>query len=61
MPVERRDARVAGIRFRPGVAGRFLGIAPRELTDRWAPLEDLWGRRGRGLHERLQEAASSRE
>ncbi|MGC9970359.1 MAG: helix-turn-helix domain-containing protein [Bryobacteraceae bacterium] len=54
-------ARVAGIRFRPGVAGRFLGIAPRELTDGWAPLEDLWGRRGRGLHERLQEAASPRE
>jgi AraC-like DNA-binding protein len=53
--------RVAGIRFRPGVAGRFLGIAPCELTDGFAPLEDLWGRRGRGLHERLQEAASSRE
>lgn len=53
--------RVAGIRFRPGVAGRFLGIAPRELTDRFAPLEDLWGRRGRGLHERLLEAASSGE
>jgi AraC-like DNA-binding protein len=54
-------ARVAGIRFRPGMAGRFLGIAPRELTDGWAPLEDLWGRRARGLHERLREASSSRE
>jgi hypothetical protein len=36
-------ARVAGIRFRPGMAGRFLRVAPRELTDRWTPLEDLWG------------------
>jgi AraC-like DNA-binding protein len=54
-------ARFAGIRFRPGMAGRFLGIAPRELTDRSAPLEDLWGRRGHGLHQRLEEASSSGE
>lgn len=54
-------ARVTGIRFRPGMAGRFLRVAPRDLTDRVTPLEDLWGPPARRLHERLEEASSPGE
>jgi AraC-like DNA-binding protein len=49
---------VVGLRFRPGMAGRFLRIPADELTDRWAPLEDLWGSRGRELRRRLEDTAS---
>src|SRR5271154_2263655 len=50
MTVEQRfdfpqDAHQTGVRFRPGMAGRFLGISPAELTDASAPLEDLLPRR----------------
>jgi AraC-like DNA-binding protein len=44
---------VMGLRFRPGHAARALGVAATELTDGWAPLDALWGRRGRALAERL--------
>jgi AraC-like DNA-binding protein len=48
MTVERRfdlpgGSRTFGIRFRPGMAVPFLGIAAAELTDRIVALEDLWG------------------
>ncbi len=51
-------AQLAGVRFRPGMAGRFLGVAPSELTDTSAPLEDLWPRRARELQRRLDDAKS---
>ena len=50
---------VVGIRFRPGAAGRFLGAAPSELTDRLIPLEDIWGARGRRLAEALRDTRSA--
>jgi AraC-like DNA-binding protein len=52
---------IAGVRFRPGQAGAFLHIAARELTDRSAPLEDLWGAPARRLENRLAETQSRRE
>jgi AraC-like DNA-binding protein len=51
-------ASVAGIRFRPGMAGTFLGVRPVELTDTSAALEDLWPRRTRELKRRLDDAQS---
>ncbi len=54
-------AYVTGIRFRPGMAGSFLGVSPEELTDASAPLEDLWSRRARELTRRLDDARSIRD
>lgn len=52
---------LAGVRFRPGMAGLFLGVAPAELTDRIAPLDDIWGSAGRSLAGRLDGAATAAE
>jgi AraC-like DNA-binding protein len=49
---------MAGIRFRPGMAGPFLGVSPAELTDGSAPLEDLWARRARELKIKVEDARS---
>ncbi len=54
-------AQLAGIRFRPGMAGAFLGISPAELTDASAALEDLWSRRARELQRRADDARSIHE
>lgn len=51
----------AGVRFQPGMAGRFLGVAPAELTDRIVPLEDLWGAPARAWEARLRDARSPGE
>ena len=61
MTVEQRfdygaDATIVGVRFRPGMAGQFLGAAPEELTDATVPLEDIWGRAGRALAGQLEDA-----
>ena len=53
--------RIAGVRFRPGMAGPFLRVAPAELTDTVVPLEGLWGRAGREMAARLHEARSTDE
>ena len=42
-------ARTLILRFRPGWSVPLLGVAANELTDRIAPLEDVWGRAGRDL------------
>ena len=52
-------AQLVGIRFRPGMAGFFLGDVAPELVDRWTPLEDLWGARGRHLHQELGDSATA--
>ena len=62
MTVERRfdlaaGARTIGVRFRPGMAGAFLGAAPVEFTDRTVALEDVWGGRARQLQSLLADAA----
>ncbi|HEY1206373.1 MAG: helix-turn-helix transcriptional regulator [Bryobacteraceae bacterium] len=53
------QTQLVGIRFRPGMAGFFLGGVAPELVDRWTPLEDLWGARGRRLHQELGDSASA--
>jgi AraC-like DNA-binding protein len=66
MTVERRfdlaaGARTAGVRFHPGMAGAFLGVAPGDLTDRTLALEDVWGVRARQVQSRLADARSVEE
>jgi len=66
MTVEQRfqfppGAAMAGIRFRPGMAGTFLGVSPAELTDGTAALGDLSTRRARELEKRLDDARSIRD
>lgn len=53
-------ADLAGVRFRPGVAGRWLGIPATELLNRHRPLEDFWGRlKTAELCHRLGEARTA--
>jgi AraC-like DNA-binding protein len=47
------QATFVGIRFRPGAAPGFLGIAASELVDRSVRLSDLWGRSADELAEQL--------
>lgn len=49
---------VVGASFRVGMAAAILGVSLDELRDRHVSIEELWGYRGRQLHERL---ASIRE
>ena len=50
-----------GVRFRPGMARMMLGVAPPELTDRVAPLDELWGRQANRLADQLAYAKSAEE
>lgn len=52
---------MTGVRFRPGMAGIFLGASPAELTDGSAQLDSLWPRRTRTLQQRLDDAVSIRD
>jgi AraC-like DNA-binding protein len=66
MTVEQRyqfpqGAAMTGVRFRPGMAGTFLGVSPGELTDGSAFLNDLWPRRARTLERQLDDAKSIRD
>jgi AraC-like DNA-binding protein len=53
-----RPVRTVGVRFRPGAAGRFLGLPLQPLTDTRADLADLWGG---GVAARLDDALWTRE
>lgn len=56
-PVQRRPGAVAvGIRFHPGAAPALLGPPASELRDTRVAPDDLWGRPGRELAERVGEA-----
>jgi AraC-like DNA-binding protein len=58
-PVRRRPGGVAvGVRFHPGAAPSLLGTPASELRDTRVGPEDLWGRDGRELAERVGEAAT---
>ena len=48
----------AGLRFRPGMARRFLGVGAAELRDRVMPLEDVIGSKARDVESRLESAAT---
>jgi AraC-like DNA-binding protein len=47
-----------GVRFRPGMWTKQIGIPGDRLTNKILPLEDLWGVRGRKLLSQLVEARS---
>ncbi len=53
------QTQIVGVRFRPGRARSILGLSPREFTDNFISLEDLWPRRGKELRIRMQEAKSA--
>lgn len=38
-------ANLVGVRFRPGIAARWLGVSATEFLNTHPPLEDIWGRR----------------
>ena len=50
-----------GLRFRTGAAALGLGFPAAELRDRSARLEEVWGRAGRELEDRVAEAAGADE
>jgi AraC-like DNA-binding protein len=50
---------VVGVSFKPGAAGILLDVSMTEITDRHIGLDDLWGHRGRVLHERLLAAKNT--
>lgn len=53
-------ARLAGVRFHPGVAGRWLGVPASELVNRHQPLNEVWDRRTVDeLSDRLAHAPSA--
>lgn len=50
-------ASLTGVRFRPGVANRWLGVSAAALLNTHPPLEDIWGRRATaGLSNKLAHA-----
>jgi AraC-like DNA-binding protein len=51
-------AAVMGVRFRVGAAGAALGMPARELLDATVPLEDVWGREGEWIAERVAAPAT---
>jgi AraC-like DNA-binding protein len=58
-PVHRRPGAVAvGVRFHPGAAPSLLGPPASGLRDTRVAPQDLWGRDGRELAERVGEAAT---
>src|SRR5207302_3572253 len=53
---------LAGIRFRPGVAVRWLGVSAAELLNTHPALEDCWGRRATArLSEAIAQAKTAME
>jgi AraC-like DNA-binding protein len=53
-------ADLVGVRFLPGVAGRWLGVSAVELLNAHPPLEDIWGRRStEPLSDKLASAGSA--
>jgi AraC-like DNA-binding protein len=58
VPVARRAGEtVVGVRFHPGAGPAVLGPRASELRDRRVSLEDVWGRDGRELEERVAAAS----
>ena len=53
--------RRVGLRFRPGMARRFVGTGVAELCDRVIPLDDVMGKAARELRDGLDAARSNGE
>ncbi|MBK5565558.1 helix-turn-helix domain-containing protein [Ensifer sp. SSB1] len=56
LPVIAGGANIVGLRFRPGVAASFLRTSLSEITGQIVPLDVFWGKEGRELDARLQDA-----
>jgi AraC-like DNA-binding protein len=52
------DEPVMAVHFRPGGAFPFFGIPLNDLENAYVGVDQIWGRDGRELHERLIEASS---
>jgi len=50
-----------GVRFKPGAAFRMLGVSARETRDGTPLLDELWGRVGRELAQRIFEGRTLTE
>jgi AraC-like DNA-binding protein len=57
----RAHSLVLGVHFKPGGAGRLLGVPPGALANAHVGLDDLWGRAATELRERLFGAPSLRQ
>ncbi|NRQ14985.1 AraC family transcriptional regulator [Ensifer sesbaniae] len=55
-PVIAAGAKVVGLRFRPGVAASFLRTSLSDITGEIVPLDAFWGKAGRELDAKLQDA-----
>ncbi len=53
------DEPAMAVHFRPGGAFPFLGISLGELENAYVGLDDIWGRGGIELHERLIDAPTT--
>jgi AraC-like DNA-binding protein len=53
------DEPVMALHFRPGGAFPFLGIPLGDLEDAYVGIDEVWGRDGRDLHERLIETSTA--
>jgi AraC-like DNA-binding protein len=53
--------RILGLRFKPGVACRWLNLPMTELLGREVEMADIWGRKARFIAERLACAAADKE
>src|SRR5829696_6831997 len=52
--------KLAGVRFHPGVAGRWLGVPATGLVNRHQPLDEVWDRRAvEVVSDRLAHATSA--
>jgi AraC-like DNA-binding protein len=60
MSAPRRGETIVGLRLRPGIAGRVLGLPVGELRDARVQLRDVWGARGAELEERIAAAGAPR-
>jgi AraC-like DNA-binding protein len=58
---ETRDCDMVGVRLRPGVASRLLGVSARELHGQMVDLENFWGSSVETLRARLAEAVEAAE
>lgn len=53
------DEPVMAVHFRPGGAAPFLGIPLGDIENAYIGIDEIWGSRGRDLHERLIETSSA--
>lgn len=56
-----RFRRALLVRFKPGWPSSLFGVAAHALTDRFVPLEDIWGRSAGDVSLELREARSAAE